>query len=64
MKAVIQRVTAASVTGMLNNLIESFKIQILFSFLVEDTLISSISKGLCILVGISNDDDSSDVEYM
>ncbi|CAO1401859.1 unnamed protein product [Diamesa tonsa] len=45
MKAVIQRVTAASVT-------------------VEDKLVSSISKGLCILIGISNDDDLSDVEYI
>jgi D-tyrosyl-tRNA(Tyr) deacylase len=45
MRAVVQRVTKASVT-------------------VNDELISSIGKGLCVLVGISRDDTDTDIEYM
>ncbi|KAF6034173.1 DTD1 [Bugula neritina] len=45
MKAIIQRVTKASVT-------------------VGDELVSSIEKGLCILLGISKDDTPADVQYM
>ncbi|KAL3873545.1 hypothetical protein ACJMK2_036645 [Sinanodonta woodiana] len=45
MKAIIQRVTKASVT-------------------VGDELISSIGKGLCVLVGISRKDSPAETEYM
>jgi D-tyrosyl-tRNA(Tyr) deacylase len=45
MKAVIQRVTEASVT-------------------VEDKIISSIKNGLLILLGISDDDTFSDIEWL
>ncbi|OXA42625.1 D-aminoacyl-tRNA deacylase [Folsomia candida] len=45
MRAVIQRVTSASVT-------------------VNDELISSIGKGICVLVGISRDDTDKDMEYI
>lgn len=33
-------------------------------FTVNDELISSIGKGLCVLVGISRDDTKEDMEYM
>ncbi|XP_066910210.1 D-aminoacyl-tRNA deacylase 1-like [Clytia hemisphaerica] len=45
MRAVIQRVTNASVS-------------------VNNELISSIGKGLCVLIGISRDDKPKDVEYI
>ncbi|XP_022107006.1 uncharacterized protein LOC110988076 isoform X2 [Acanthaster planci] len=45
MRAIVQRVTKASVT-------------------VGDELISSIGKGLCVLVGISRDDTPKDREYI
>ena len=45
MKAVIQRVSKASVT-------------------VENKVISSIKNGLVILLGICNDDDISDIEWL
>jgi D-tyrosyl-tRNA(Tyr) deacylase len=34
------------------------------SFPVEDEVIASIGKGLCILIGISKDDTRKDMEYM
>uniref|UniRef100_A0A1B6FX88 D-aminoacyl-tRNA deacylase n=1 Tax=Cuerna arida TaxID=1464854 RepID=A0A1B6FX88_9HEMI len=45
MRAVIQRVTSASVT-------------------VDGEIISSIGKGLCILIGISRDDTQKDIDYL
>ncbi|KAM7446574.1 D-tyrosyl-tRNA(Tyr) deacylase [Porites harrisoni] len=45
MRAIIQRVTAASVS-------------------VDGEVISSIGKGLCVLVGISKYDTSKEIEYM
>jgi len=45
MRAIIQRVTKASVT-------------------VNDELISSIGRGICVLVGISKDDTEKDIEYI
>jgi D-tyrosyl-tRNA(Tyr) deacylase len=33
-------------------------------FAVEDEVISSIGKGLCVLIGISKDDTTTDMEYM
>ncbi|XP_057304045.1 D-aminoacyl-tRNA deacylase 1-like [Hydractinia symbiolongicarpus] len=45
MKAVIQRVTSASVS-------------------VNNEIVSSIGRGLCVLVGISRDDTQKDVEYI
>jgi D-tyrosyl-tRNA(Tyr) deacylase len=34
------------------------------SFAVEGEVISSIGKGLCVLIGISKDDTKKDMEYM
>ncbi|XP_039967857.1 D-aminoacyl-tRNA deacylase isoform X2 [Bactrocera tryoni] len=48
MKAIIQRVSAAKVTGTHNG----------------DELISSIGRGLCVLVGITHSDTEKDVEYI
>ena len=31
---------------------------------VGDDLISSIDRGLCVLIGITHDDDPSDVDYI
>jgi len=45
MRAVVQRVTKASVT-------------------VNDELVSSIGRGICVLVGISRDDTDKDMEYI
>ncbi|KAI7899209.1 D-tyrosyl-tRNA deacylase [Cokeromyces recurvatus] len=45
MRAVIQRVTKASVT-------------------VDNKVISSIQKGLCVLLGIGTDDTEKDIDYM
>ncbi|MFH4974377.1 hypothetical protein AB6A40_001086 [Gnathostoma spinigerum] len=45
MRAVIQRVTRASVT-------------------VGDELVSSIGRGICVLVGVERDDKEDDVEYI
>lgn len=45
MKAVIQRVTSASVS-------------------VEDSVIGSIGKGLCVLLAVTHEDTESDVEWM
>jgi len=45
MRAIIQRVTKASVT-------------------VNEELISSIGRGICVLVGISKDDTEKDIEYI
>ncbi|KAI8823036.1 CRE-PQN-68 protein [Fimicolochytrium jonesii] len=45
MRAVIQRVTSASVT-------------------VGTEVVGKIAKGLCVLVGITNDDDEKDVDWM
>ncbi|KAI9280714.1 D-tyrosyl-tRNA deacylase [Sporodiniella umbellata] len=45
MKAVIQRVTKASVT-------------------VDNTVVGSIQKGICVLLGIATDDTEKDVNYM
>ncbi|EDO49100.1 predicted protein [Nematostella vectensis] len=45
MRAIIQRVSKASVT-------------------VEGEVISSIGKGLCVLLGISRDDTTGEMEYM
>ncbi|XP_052866982.1 D-aminoacyl-tRNA deacylase 1-like [Anopheles cruzii] len=45
MKAIIQRVTSASVT-------------------VCDERVSSIGRGLCVLVGISMDDNANDVDWL
>ncbi|ETN58972.1 D-tyrosyl-tRNA(Tyr) deacylase [Anopheles darlingi] len=45
MKAIIQRVTSASVT-------------------VGDEIVSSIGRGLCVLVGISADDNANDVDWL
>lgn len=33
-------------------------------FAVEGEVISSIGKGLCVLIGISKDDTTKDMEYM
>lgn len=33
-------------------------------FVVEGEVISSIGKGLCVLVGISKDDTTKEMEYM
>ncbi|XP_035899632.1 D-aminoacyl-tRNA deacylase-like isoform X2 [Anopheles stephensi] len=32
--------------------------------MVGDELVSSIGRGLCVLVGISSDDNANDVEWM
>ncbi|GAA5817792.1 hypothetical protein MFLAVUS_011348 [Mucor flavus] len=45
MKAVLQRVTKASVT-------------------VDDKVVGSIGKGICVLLGIGSDDTDKDVDYM
>ncbi len=31
---------------------------------VGDNLISSIDRGLCVLIGIGNDDDQTDIDYI
>ena len=36
----------------------------MFLILVGDELISSIGQGICVLVGISRDDNAKDLEYM
>jgi len=45
MRAVVQRVTQASVS-------------------MEGGMVSRIGKGLCVLVGITQDDDTADMDYM
>ncbi|KAJ1978299.1 D-tyrosyl-tRNA(Tyr) deacylase [Dimargaris verticillata] len=45
MRAVIQRVTEASVA-------------------VNGEVISSIGKGLCVLIGITHEDEAKDIDYM
>ncbi|KAI9243716.1 D-tyrosyl-tRNA deacylase [Helicostylum pulchrum] len=45
MRAVLQRVTKASVT-------------------VDDKVVGSIGKGVCVLLGIGSDDTDKDVDYM
>lgn len=34
------------------------------NYAVNDELISSIGKGICVLVGISKDDTNKDIEYV
>ena len=43
----------------------TFTVCNLLSFIVVgDELVSSIGRGVCVLVGISNDDTPKDMEYM
>ena len=39
-------------------------LKLLDLFLVDNNVISSIGKGLCVLVGICRDDTPKDIEYM
>lgn len=66
MKALIQRVTTAKVTGNFFLQRKTLnKIEFIFSQLpVGDELISSIGRGFCVLIGLSQDDTIADVEYM
>lgn len=74
MKALIQRVTTAKVTGndISDSLNEYWPRKIFYivfralhlRYTVNDELISSIGRGLCVLIGISHDDTIKDVEYM
>lgn len=65
MKALIQRVTSAKVTGNFdgNTLIKEVN-DFSCEILVGDELISSIGRGFCVLIGLSHDDTIKDVEYM
>lgn len=70
MKALIQRVTTAKVTGYIDQayfnslsaILSFFKYN--FSSTVNDELVSSIGRGLCVLVGISQHDTKNEVDYM
>jgi D-Tyr-tRNAtyr deacylase len=71
MKAIVQRVMKASVIGKtLNSESDIFAMYncvmsyIYLLLAVEDEVISSIGKGLCVLIGISKDDTKRDMEYM
>jgi D-tyrosyl-tRNA(Tyr) deacylase len=43
---------------------DSVKNYIYLLLAVEDEVISSIGRGLCVLIGISKDDTKRDMEYM
>ena len=60
MKALVQRVTSASVTGM--SIWASFYIIIIF-IIVDGKVISSIGKGVCVLLGISRKDTPQELEW-
>ena len=60
MKALVQRVTSASVTGM--SIWESFYIIIIF-IIVDGKVISCIGKGVCVLLGISRKDTPQELEW-
>lgn len=75
MKAVIQRVLNANVTGILDELkynclivwwtvATALYVNHLSLISVDGEVISSIGKGLCILIGISRDDTEKDIDYM
>lgn len=72
MKAVVQRVIKANVTGktlkyesvLSLNFNASMRNCNYFLLAVEGEVISSIGKGLCVLIGISKDDTKKDMEYM
>ena len=61
MKALIQRVSSASVTGM-NNIV--MFMSIITSDIVEGKIVGSIEKGLCVLLGIHRYDTDEDIDYM
>lgn len=69
MKALIQRVTTAKVTGNFHwnefNWINIVLCVFLSEFsTVNDELISNIGRGLCVLIGISQNDTKEEVDYM
>lgn len=68
MKALIQRVTNAKVTGKLvlaRPMIHSYTFKWIFIIIsVNDELVSNIGRGLCVLIGISQDDTKNEVNYM
>lgn len=64
MKAVIQRVSSAKVHGKDWNANRKNIIVLNYFILVNEELISSIGRGLCILVGIHQEDTQKDVDYL
>ncbi|KAH9465637.1 hypothetical protein Pst134EA_013520 [Puccinia striiformis f. sp. tritici] len=62
MRAVIQRVTSASVTGTAPS--HSLILQKLKLDIVNQNQISRIGKGLCVLVGIGTDDTIKEMNYI
>ena len=63
MKAIVQRVTGAKVLGIVTksrNLIYPLST----CTLVDGKLVSSIGKGMCVLLGISRDDTSREADWM
>ena len=47
----------------LNSLKKQF-VDYVFKYLVDNEVISSIGKGLCVLIGISKNDSKKDMDYM
>lgn len=64
MKAVIQRVSSAKVVGKLDRRYFIDVQQEFYLLSVNEELISTIGRGLCILVGIHQNDSISDVNYL
>ena len=42
----------------------NFHLSVVFNLTVGGELVSSIGKGLCVLIGISRDDTEKDMDYM
>lgn len=64
MRAVIQRVTSASVTGNKSVCTFLYTVNLPNLFLVDGKVISQIGQGLCVLIGISRDDTEADSDWM
>lgn len=61
MKAIIQRVTGASVSG---NKVLLIIINRMVLIAVDGKIISSIGRGVCVLLGISRTDTEQEAEWM
>lgn len=65
MRAVIQRVTKASVTGIMQTMyMQLASLNLTIGILVDEKIVGSIQKGVCVLLGIATDDTDKDVDYM
>ena len=67
MKALVQRVTCASVTGEYISLACAVCIQLVMHVplhVVGEREVSAIGKGMCVLLGISRHDTQREAEWM